>query len=382
MPVAAPSLSGNSTDTLGRPALPLVIRNLSKRYGDFVALSNVTLDIRAGEFFALLGPSGCGKTTLLRSIAGIIRDVEGEIILGGDNITGKPLNERDTALVFQNYALFPHLSVFENIAFGLRMRRRPAAEIKRRVAEALELVQLPHLARRLPRQLSGGQQQRIALARAMVVRPAVLLLDEPLSNLDTRLREEMRKEIRRLQKTLVVTTILVTHDIEEALAVADRLAVMRNGNLEQVGTPTEIYEAPKSRFTAEFVGHVNVLAGTVAEVTPHDARIAVATSLGVKAQSNGLALKVSEAVCVAVPAERIRVGADAAAMANHFDAVIEDVAYLGGFRQVTLAAGGALFLARLQNMASGALQPGQSIAIGWEAGDTIVLPPDGREARP
>lgn len=381
MNIYASAATGGSPDLLGRAPLPLLVRNLSKRYGDVVALSKVTLDIHAGEFFALLGPSGCGKTTLLRSIAGIVRDVEGEIVLGGENIVGKPMNERDTALVFQNYALFPHLSVFENVAFGLKMRKRPAAEIKKRVAEALELVQLPDLAKRLPRELSGGQQQRIALARAMIVRPAVLLLDEPLSNLDARLREEMRKEIRRLQKMLGVTTILVTHDIEEALAVADRVAVMRDGKVEQVGTPAEIYEAPKSRFTAQFVGHANVLAGTITAVSAGETRIALETGLNVKAGKRMSQRLAGESVWVAVPAERIRVGNDAAAMANHYDAFIEDVAYLGGFRQLTLAAGGARFLARLQNVASAPLQSGQSVTIGWGADDTIVLPLDVAEAK-
>ena len=382
MTMHAPAMAADAVERQGRPPLPLSVRDLSKRYGDVVALSNITLDIRPGEFFALLGPSGCGKTTLLRSIAGIIRDVDGEIILGGENIAVKPLNERDTALVFQNYALFPHMTVFENVAFGLKMRKRPAAEIRARVAEALELVQLPHLAKRLPRELSGGQQQRVALARAMVVRPAVLLLDEPLSNLDARLRDEMRREIRRLQKALGVTTILVTHDIEEALTVADRLAVMRQGRVEQVGTPAEIYEAPASRFTAEFVGHANVLAGTIAEASTDGVRVTLDTRLDLAARNRDGGWRAGDAVWATVPAERIRLGSDAAPMANRYDAVVEDIAYLGGFRQVTLAAGGVRLLARQQNIANVPLQPGQRVAIGWDAGDTIVLPSDGPEARP
>jgi iron(III) transport system ATP-binding protein len=241
----------------------LQIEALTKRYGGVTALAGVSLGIRGGEFFTLLGPSGCGKTTLLRCIAGFLKPDGGELHCDGERLDRLPAHKRDIGMVFQNYAIFPHLTVYENVAYGLRARRVEAPEIRRRTREALQLVQMEGLADRRPDQLSGGQQQRVALARAMAIRPRLLLMDEPLSNLDAKLRVEMRTEIRRLQRELGITTVYVTHDQEEALAISERLAVMNAGRVEQVGFPWDIYQAPGSAFVAQFIGSSNSLTGTV-----------------------------------------------------------------------------------------------------------------------
>jgi putative spermidine/putrescine transport system ATP-binding protein len=243
----------------------LVLERLEKRYGDSVVVAALDLAMKQGEFIALLGPSGCGKTTTLRMTAGLVPASGGRIVIGGQDVTRLPSYRRDIGLVFQNYALFPHMTVAQNIAFGLEMRSVPKAEIATRVAEALALVRLEPYGGRRPRELSGGQQQRVALARALVIRPSLLLLDEPLSNLDAKLREEMRSEIRDIQRRLGITTVFVTHDQVEALSMCDRVAVMEGGKLVQFGTPFEIYERPRHPFIADFVGRTNKLNGTVAE---------------------------------------------------------------------------------------------------------------------
>ena len=240
------------------PDAYLSLENLSLGYGAQTAVDNLTLSVRQGELLALLGPSGCGKTTTMRAIAGLLAPKAGRIVLDGEDITHKPANQREVGLVFQSYALFPHLSVFENVAFGLRLRRVAAVELQRRVMESVESVGLQGFERRLPRELSGGQQQRVALARSLVVRPRLLLLDEPLSNLDARLRLEMRTELQRLQRELAVTMVYVTHDQVEALALAHRVVVMHAGKIAQQGSPAEIYERPVSAFVAQFVGFENL----------------------------------------------------------------------------------------------------------------------------
>ena len=243
----------------------VIIKDAVKKYGDFTALKGVSLDIREGEFFTLLGPSGCGKTTLLRMIAGFNSIEGGEFYFGDRLINAVPAHKRDIGMVFQNYAIFPHLTVAENVAYGLKARKVPASEIAPRVAEALELVQIAHLSKRKPNELSGGQQQRVALARAFVIEPSVLLMDEPLSNLDAKLRVQMRTVIKKLQRKLGITTIYVTHDQEEALAISDRIAVMKDGVIMQIGTPTEIYAKPQNPFVAGFIGTSNFLDCTVKE---------------------------------------------------------------------------------------------------------------------
>jgi iron(III) transport system ATP-binding protein len=242
----------------------IAIESLSKSFGKYLALDHIELTIGTGELFFLLGPSGCGKTTLLRHIAGFYQPDEGRILFDNKDVTRLPAHQRNTGMVFQNYALWPHLTVEKNVAFGLEERRLPKAEIDLRVAEALRAVRLEELARRKIHEMSGGQQQRVALARALVVRPACLLLDEPLSNLDSKLRLEMRQEIRRICREFQLTSIYVTHDQQEALSIADRIAILNAGQLLQVGAPAEIYRHPRNRFVAEFIGEGNFLTGHIA----------------------------------------------------------------------------------------------------------------------
>ena len=253
------------TDTLApaRVSAPVALEGVIKRFPGLTALDGVSLVLAPGEFVALLGPSGCGKTTALRVLAGLEPVDEGRILIDGHDVVRVPTNKRDIGMVFQSYSLFPHMTAQENVEFGLRMRRVPAADRRRRAEEALELVGLATQGARYAHQLSGGQQQRVALARALVTRPRVLLLDEPLSALDAKVRLQLRDEIRRIQTELGITTVFVTHDQEEALAVADRVAVMRDGRIEQIGTPEELYTRPASAFVAEFVGLSNPLVGKV-----------------------------------------------------------------------------------------------------------------------
>ncbi|MDR1457827.1 MAG: ABC transporter ATP-binding protein [Puniceicoccales bacterium] len=242
------------------------IQNLTKSFGSTVALDNISLYIASGELFFLLGPSGCGKTTLLRSIAGFYTPNEGRISFGGHDVTKLPPHRRKVGMVFQNYALWPHMTVFQNVAFGLENNKTPKAKIKDLVHEILEKVQLIQYVSRKPNELSGGQQQRVALARALVVHPKCLLLDEPLSNLDAQLRNDMRCEIRNICKEHQVTTVYVTHDQKEALSIADRIAVFSEGKINQIGTPTQLYKFPSSRFAAEFVGETNVIQGVIVQI--------------------------------------------------------------------------------------------------------------------
>jgi len=235
------------------------LTDIVKRFGSFTAVHPMSLEIPEGSFVTLLGPSGCGKTTTLRMVAGLLDPTEGDIAIGGRRINDLPIHKRNLGLVFQNYALFPHMTVAENIAFGLKYRQVPKADARRKVEEALALVQLPHVGERYPKQLSGGQQQRIALARAIVIEPDVLLLDEPLSALDANLREDMRVELKRIQDRIGVTTIFVTHDQSEALAMSDRIVVMSAGRVEQTGPPEEVYNTPASEFVATFLGASNIL---------------------------------------------------------------------------------------------------------------------------
>jgi iron(III) transport system ATP-binding protein len=245
------------------PAGEVSLENIGKRYGDLWAVRHVNLEIAAGEFYTLLGPSGCGKTTLLRTVAGFIAPDEGAVFLDGEPVTHVPPWKRNVGMVFQNYALWPHMTVFENVAFGLKERKVQRREIHRRVSEALQQVGLDGTEHRRPSQLSGGQQQRVALARTLVIQPRVLLLDEPLSNLDAKLRQEMRIELLKLQRDIGLTTVYVTHDQEEALTLSTRIAVMNLGKVIQEGKPREIYEAPRNRFVADFVGKSNLFSGTI-----------------------------------------------------------------------------------------------------------------------
>ncbi|MBW0004706.1 MAG: ABC transporter ATP-binding protein [Hyphomicrobiales bacterium] len=304
----------------------IALENLEKRFGSFVAVESLSLEIADGEFLALLGPSGCGKTTILRMISGLTEATRGRIHFGARDVTGLPPYARNIGLVFQGYALFPHMTVAENVAFGLEMRALDRGEIGHRVHSALETVQLAGLASRLPRQLSGGQQQRVALARAIVIRPDALLLDEPLSALDAKLRQELRQEIRRLQRSLGITTICVTHDQEEALSLATRLVVMHHGRIEQIGTPSDLYERPASRFVAEFIGKSNFLDGRVV------AKDEFVTKSGFvfRFQRQSARASSHEASSVGFRPEKIEIGrARNAALANHVEGTVDAITYLG-----------------------------------------------------
>ena len=299
----------------------LEVDRVSKHYGPTKAADDVSLDVADGEFLVLLGPSGCGKTTTLRIVAGFIEPTSGSVKLGGREITELPPWKRNAGLVFQSYALFPHLSVNDNVAFGLEMRKVPKAEMAPRIAEALRLVRLDQLGDRLPRQLSGGQQQRVALARALVFRPDILLLDEPLSNRDAKLRQDVRVEIRELQKTLGLTTVMVTHDQEEALTMADRLVVMSEGRIRQIGTQQDLYERPADRFVADFVGRSTFIEGRVE--TPGRFVSEGGLAIACEATSAGKA-------SLALRPERVALlPAGATSMDNTFDGVVEFVSYLG-----------------------------------------------------
>src|ERR1700758_1690542 len=271
------------------PSIELEVRRLTKRYSPQVSVGPISFEVKEGEFFSLLGPSGCGKTTTLRCIAGFETLTEGSISLHGERLDDKPPHRRDVGLVFQNYALFPHLTVFDNVAFGLRLRRLGRAEITGRVSRVLQLVDLAGMADRFPAQLSGGQQQRVAIARSLVLEPQILMFDEPLSNLDFKLRIQMRDELKNLQRRLGKTAIYVTHDQTEALALSDRIAVLSHGRIEQIGTPGEIYERPATAFVAEFIGSSNMLRGRI--VGGVDSGTIVVTEAGLRlccrAEANG-----------------------------------------------------------------------------------------------
>lgn len=271
----APSAMPDSAQPTNQKPVLLQIRHLSKSYGDTQILQNINLDIYDGEFLTLLGPSGCGKTTLLRLIGGFELPNAGSLQLEGVDIAGLPAEKRPINTVFQQYALFPHMNVYDNIAYGLKLKGVPKTEIDQRVREALAMVQLDHTINRRPQDLSGGQQQRIAIARAVVNRPKMLLLDEPLSALDAKLREQMQSELKRLQRELGITFVFVTHDQQEALSMSDRIAVMKNGIFQQIDTPIGIYESPANLFTASFIGETNLFKGKVLEVNPATIKVEV-----------------------------------------------------------------------------------------------------------
>ncbi len=346
---------------------------VSKLFGAIRALDRVTVDVARGELFFLLGPSGCGKTTCLRIIAGFCDPDEGQVHFDERPMAGVPPHQRNTGMVFQNYALWPHLSVYDNVAYGLNLRRVAAGEKRERVQEALRVVRMEAHAERFPNQLSGGQQQRIALARALVIRPDVLLLDEPLSNLDAKLRLEMRREIRRIHREVGVTAVYVTHDQTEALSMADRIAIMNAGHIEQIGTPREVYTSPANAFVAGFIGETNFLEGEVAEVT--DGAPVVLTGVGlIRASAGPAGLKVGEGVLCSVRPESVDVldgNAVVAAGLNCLRAKVQSSMYLGGTEEFELAADAGddqiLIKAVMQN-------PGE---YGREVGDqvTVVIDP-------
>jgi spermidine/putrescine ABC transporter ATP-binding subunit len=306
----------------------LELKNLEKRYGEVVAVNGISLDIRAGEFLTLLGPSGSGKTTVLLMIAGFEYPTSGEVMLQGKSINFKPPNERDIGMVFQNYALFPHMTIFNNIAFPLKMKKVNKLDIGKKVKDVLSLVQLRGYEVRYPKQLSGGQQQRIALARAVVFNPSLLLMDEPLGALDKKLREHMQLEIKHIQRELKVTVIYVTHDQEEALVMSDRIAIMNEGRIEQIGTPDEIYEKPINKFVAGFIGESNFIEGSVAD--RKDDRIILQMEDG-SALSLHLDedINVGEEVCLCIRPEKLFIAGEDYSSENILEGVVKEVIYVG-----------------------------------------------------
>ena len=364
------------------PSADVTLDHVTKRFGDFTAVDDLTLSIADGEFFSLLGPSGCGKTTTLRMIGGFEDVTAGTIRVGDTDITELPPFKRETNTVFQNYALFPHLNVFENVAFGLRRRKVPTGEIRHQVASMLALVELPGYEQRKPSQLSGGQQQRIALARALVNNPRVLLLDEPLGALDLKLRKQMQVELKRIQSEIGITFIFVTHDQEEAMTMSDRIAVMRHGRIEQLGSPEDLYERPTTEFVAGFLGVSNLLDAEVvgrgdrfAELRLHDGSVVRAPSASVNGGSS---------VRIGIRPEKLRVlavGDDTAAAANGANAlegVVLDASYIGVSTQYLIETGDGhkitVYAQNLETSGAGEAHPdGQRVRLTWQPQHTFVI---------
>ncbi len=355
---------------------------MTKRFGDVTAVDDLSLEVREGEFFALLGPSGCGKTTTLRMIGGFEEVTAGTVYLGGEDVTDLPPFKRKANTVFQNYALFPHLSVFENIAFGLRRRKTPTTEIRHQVAFMLKLVELPGYEERKPNQLSGGQQQRVALARALVNNPQVLLLDEPLGALDLKLRKQMQVELKRIQSEIGITFIFVTHDQDEAMTMSDRIAVMRHGRIEQIGRPEELYERPTTSFVAGFLGVSNLLDGEVVGRSGEMVEIRLGDGAQVRAPAS--ATDGETRVRVGVRPEKLRVTPGSAETSrsaedtNSLAGTVLDASYIGVSTQyIVETADGHKITVYAQNLetsgAGEALADGQSVRLSWKPQHTFVI---------
>jgi len=354
--------------------IPLTIENLTKRFGDTVALDRVQLQIGAGEIFFLLGPSGCGKTTLLRSVAGFYLPDAGRILFGDEDVSRLPPHLRHTGMMFQSYALWPHLTVARNVAFGLEERKVPGPEIARRVAEALAQVQMAPYAGRRIHQLSGGQQQRVALARALVIRPRCLLLDEPLSNLDSRLRLEMRAEIRRICKESGLTALYVTHDQKEALSIADRMAVLESGRIRQTGTPAEVYRHPHSQFVADFMGETNFLPGRVLAVAGRAVRVETALRVFEAVLSAPDWQPAPGAACTLSIRPESWVLSTTAATGNSIAGRIHDRVYLGEMAQYRFTAGAGRLKIFELNPKFVELSPEREVFASVAPEDVVVLP--------
>jgi putative spermidine/putrescine transport system ATP-binding protein len=348
----------------------IALRHITKKYGVQLSVDDVSLDIAQGELVAFVGPSGCGKTTTLRIIAGLTDVTTGAVLFDGRDVSNLPTYQRNTGMVFQGYALFPHMTAADNVAFGLKMRGIRGAESATRVREALAMVRLEDYADRLPHEMSGGQQQRVALARANAIKPDALLLDEPLSALDAKLRHEVRSEIRRLQQSLGLTTIFVTHDQEEAVSIADRIVVMNGGKIEQVGSPQEVYEKPSTRFVAQFIGVSNFLSGTVEG--PGQFRIRDGSLLRYR---NGHANGGGDSLVVRP--EKIEVGVSGATGLNSLQGVIDSITYLGPLTEICVRLpGGERLMAHRQNRKLGEfepLRPCEPATVAWAPEASFVL---------
>jgi spermidine/putrescine transport system ATP-binding protein len=361
------------------PAVDVRLLDVVKRFGEVVAVDHIDLEIQDGEFFSLLGPSGCGKTTTLRMIGGFEEPTSGLIELQGEDVTWLPPFKRNVNTVFQNYALFPHLTIYDNVAFGLRRKGVKDDEVKRRVSEMLELVELPGFERRKPTQISGGQAQRVALARALINKPAVLLLDEPLGALDLKLRKQMQVELKRIQQEVGITFIYVTHDQEEAMTMSDRIAVMNRGHLEQLGDPESLYERPSTRFVAGFLGISNLLPGSVAGTDGRYATVRMADDTNVRAPS--ALVGSNTAVNVGVRPEKIRLrepADDSPDGHNRLPGIVRDASYMGVSTQYQVEArGGARLTVYEQNVERATRAelwaPGEEVLLTWSPDHSFVV---------
>ena len=360
----------------GNRGVAIALEGVSKRFGKAEAVRDVTLAIHEGEFFSLLGPSGCGKTTTLRMIAGFEVPDEGRIVLQGKDVTSVFSNRRPVNMVFQQYALFPHMSIYDNVAFGLKVKRVPRSEHRGRVHEILRVVELEGLERRRPRQLSGGQQQRVALARALVNQPAALLLDEPLGALDVKLRKQMQLELKRIQAELGTTFVYVTHDQEEALAMSNRIAVMSGGQVEQVGNPREIYEHPQTAFVADFIGSLNALELTVDELVGGYAVMRPGEGERVIVPV-GTGTRTGDSFRIAVRPERVQIGPVEGPVpdgGSWLEGTIAEVVYLGMYTQFHIQTRAGLLISnRLADELTSPPEVGSRIALSWEPEHTSVL---------
>jgi spermidine/putrescine transport system ATP-binding protein len=348
------------------------LAGVTKRFGQFVAVDDLTLDIYEGEFFSLLGPSGCGKTTTLRMIAGFEEPTEGGISVAGDPVRGVPPYRRPVNTVFQSYAIFPHLNVFDNVAFGLRRAGVKGEELRGRVIDACEMVQLSGFEKRKPTMLSGGQQQRVALARALVNRPKVLLLDEPLGALDLKLRKEMQLYLKDLQHEVGITFIYVTHDQEEALTMSDRIAVMNEGKVQQVADPPTLYERPNNRFVADFIGQTNVFSGTVEAVDGSRVTLSVPSGEKVEASTGEAEVGVGQATHAVVRPEKVRFGSEGD---NVMTVRIHQIVYLGVSTQyiADLPGGEKLVLYQQNTTEENHPQIGDEARVSWDARNCLIL---------
>jgi spermidine/putrescine transport system ATP-binding protein len=349
------------------------LQNLEKHFREIRAVDGVSLDVFAGEFFSLLGPSGCGKTTTLRMIGGFELPTAGRVLLRGRDVTNDSPDKRPVNMVFQNYALFPHLDVGDNVAFGLRRRNVERTAITRRVGEALELVRLGGYERRKPNQLSGGQQQRVALARALVNRPNVLLLDEPLGALDLKLRKQLQVELKRVQSEVGITFVYVTHDQEEALTMSDRIAVMNRGRVEQLGTPEELYERPMTRFVADFIGTTNLLTGSVESRSGDGAMVRLGSGEHCLVAGTGLAVGAPVELSVRPESIVLRPADGTASMPTPMAATVEQVAYLGGSVQYIVRTAGGMALTALTPKTGERLAVGGAVDVSWLPSEALVL---------
>jgi spermidine/putrescine ABC transporter ATP-binding subunit len=352
----------------------VTVTDAVKKYDAVAALDGVTMTFRDGEFFGLLGPSGSGKTTLLRAIAGFVTLDGGQVLIDGQDVGGVPVHARNIGMVFQNYALFPHMSVAENVAFGLEVRGRSREEVAQRVKEALGMVRLGGLEQRKPKQLSGGQQQRVALARALVTRPKVLLLDEPLGALDKHLRQEMQVELRRIQRQVGITTIFVTHDQEEALTLSDRIAIFDSGRIIQEGAPMAVYERPVTKFAAGFLGEANFLQGRVTAMDA-DGLARIALDVGGEASCRLSAGQVGQTVLLALRPEKITLTTGGQTGVNALRGKVLDVVFSGNSTTYRIAVGEQVMTLFRQNLAQGTIAPGTDAVLSWSPDHLVQVTP-------